>query len=491
MIVVFVHGWSVTDTDTYGRLPEALVAEAGKVGLGIDVQHVWLGRYVSFNDDVKMADVVIGFEKALREVLPWENNGALSEFSCITHSTGGPVVREWVEAYYGAGRLNELPLRHLVMLAPANHGSALAVIGKERIGRIKALFEGVEPGKKILEWLSLGSADQWRLSRSFLKYRQNGSRFFPFVLTGQTIDRHFYDFLNPYLKEIGSDGVVRVACANMNYCMLTLAETDDVVVNTHFPSRSANVLHLVGEKGRRLIDDKGQPLVGSDGHSLLDADCRPDPVALGVISRASHSGDDIGIMKSVKVENVADKPVVGEILRCLKVTSWGEYGTRRAELQTSTIQNQASDNESRTHRYMNLVFRVVDDQNNPVNDFDLYLLAGSDFDPDKLPEGFFVDRQRNVETPNCLVYYMDYDIMAGIKDGKFGLRLVARPDKGFARYKPVELRTEGKVLAGVLQPNQTTYVEIVLKRRVDENVFRLDPETQPRRDFSGISPATP
>lgn len=40
MIVLFVHGWSVTDTSTYGRLPEALSAQASNYDLDIDIQHI-------------------------------------------------------------------------------------------------------------------------------------------------------------------------------------------------------------------------------------------------------------------------------------------------------------------------------------------------------------------------------------------------------------------------------------------------------------------
>ena len=81
------------------------------------------------------------------------NQSRIQEFSCITHSTGGPVVREWVDRFYGARKLRELPLKHLVMLAPANHGSALAVLGKQRLSRMKSWFQGVEPGQKVLDWL--------------------------------------------------------------------------------------------------------------------------------------------------------------------------------------------------------------------------------------------------------------------------------------------------------------------------------------------------
>jgi hypothetical protein len=44
------------------------------------------------------------------------------------------------------------------------------------------------------------------------------------VLSGQGIDTKFYDFLNSYLVEPGSDGVVRICGANLNYRYLALEQ---------------------------------------------------------------------------------------------------------------------------------------------------------------------------------------------------------------------------------------------------------------------------
>ncbi len=137
MLVVFVHGWGVTDTSTYGQLPEALATQAEEYKLQIEIKHIWLGRYISFHDDVSVVDVARAFHCALHDQIP-DSAGEISDFSCITHSTGGPVVREWLDHFYGASQLSKSPLRHLVMLAPANHGSPLAALGKKRVGRIKA-----------------------------------------------------------------------------------------------------------------------------------------------------------------------------------------------------------------------------------------------------------------------------------------------------------------------------------------------------------------
>jgi hypothetical protein len=214
MIVVFVHGWSVTSTDTYGGLPAALVKNA-PANLDLQITHLYLGKYISFADEVKVDDIARGMQHALSaEVLPKLAKG--ERFACITHSTGGPIVRKWIDLYH-RGKLERCPLGHLVMLAPANHGSALAQLGKGRLARMKFFADGVEPGTGVLDWLELGSDQSWALNCDWLEYDSVPAGLYPFVLTGQKIDRTMYDNLNAYTDEAGSDGVVRVGGANMNY----------------------------------------------------------------------------------------------------------------------------------------------------------------------------------------------------------------------------------------------------------------------------------
>ena len=59
LLVVFVHGWSVTSTDTYGGLPQRLAAESADHRLAITVKEVFLGKYVSFKDEVRIVDFII------------------------------------------------------------------------------------------------------------------------------------------------------------------------------------------------------------------------------------------------------------------------------------------------------------------------------------------------------------------------------------------------------------------------------------------------
>ena len=137
-----------------------------------------------------------------------------------------------------------------------------------------------------------------------------------------------------------------------------------------------------------------------------------------------------------------------------------------------------------------LIFNLHDDQGHSFDrdDFDIYLLAGRSYQPRMLPKGFFMDRQLNAAT-NRLVYYLNADKMKLVKNGLFGIRIVARPSSGFASYFAGEFRSEGVSSEEIIVPNQTTYVDITLKRQVDKNVFRFDPASQPRRSFRKLQPA--
>ena len=224
-VVVFVHGWSVTHTATYGGLPERLQAEAAEAGVSISLREIFLGKYVSFRDEVRVGDVARAFEAAVAREL----SGLLTRRGrcvCITHSIGGPVLREWWRRYY-AGRGRRCPMSHLVMLAPANFGSALAQLGQRRLSRIKSWLKGVEPGTGVLDWLELGSPEAWELNRDWTRAgagRVGARSVFPFVITGQKIDRTMYDHLVPLTAELGSDGVVRVASADLNASYVRLEQ---------------------------------------------------------------------------------------------------------------------------------------------------------------------------------------------------------------------------------------------------------------------------
>lgn len=464
MKLIFVHGWSVTHTNTYGDLPESIAARAAARGLQIDIAHIYLGKYISFDDEVTVDDIARALNFALGELAG--NGDVIQPFSCITHSTGGPIVRHWVEKYYGSSGLSNLPLNHLVMLAPANHGSSLAILGKERVGRLKAWFSGVEPGQRVLDWLCLGSEGQWTLNEAYLRYAPARHGFYPFVLSGQGIDTSFYDFLNSYLVENGSDGVVRVAGANMNYRYLALKQTSEPI------EPRSRIMKLSYTKNRPVRFSRNIPL--------------------GVFHNFSHSGGKMGIM-AVKAKRDSHHLIVSEVLDCLAVDSADAYADRATQLRAFTEEEQRKKpmgKKGTVGRYSMLVFRISDHLGNVIeaDDFDIYLLGGPRYKKDQLPDGFFVDRQMNKKS-NSLVYYINADTMARLKEGLYGIRVVVRPEKGFSYYMQGEFRSEGIPVDKVFAPNETTYIDVTVNRQVDKNVFGFSPASSGRESFKNTKPS--
>jgi len=271
LVIAFVHGYSVTSFDTYGELPLRIRNEALARGLDVKIEQVFLARYITFHDKVLLSDVARALEQAVQEQLPKGKR-----FVMVTHSTGGPLVRTWWRDFYQQFR-KECPMSHLFMLAPANHGAALAQLGKTKLSRVKSWIDGLEPGQGILNWLELGSNEAWKLNMDWIFHNEQAIRdtqVFPFVVTAQNIDRKMYDHINSYTGEVGSDGVVRVASASINSAYLLLVQSD--IEPTH-------------SKGERL------PL-------LVREFRHTNQTPLLVLRHKSHSGDDMGIMRSVKKE---------------------------------------------------------------------------------------------------------------------------------------------------------------------------------------------
>lgn len=426
MELVFVHGYGVRNTATYGELPSRLEQEMARRGLEVRVDHIYLGKYVSFNDSVTLDDLSRAFDAAVREK-------GLRDFACITHSTGGPLVRNWVDKMGGLG-----VMKHLIMLAPANHGSALAQLGKGRLSRIKAFFESVEPGQKILDWLELGSEEQWELNRNWMDTDWPNHGLFPFVLTGQTIDRKMYDHLNSYTGEPGSDGVVRVAAANLN----------------------ADFVRLMQQADHSL-----EPVFWKRGHEA----------ALQILPGISHGGKTRGIMTSVGLNGT--HPTVNAILDCLAVKNEADYEMTRDLFALRSAEVQQADRE--TSQYSMLCFRVIDNTNQPIEDYDLVFTAGEPSSPDQLPKGFFRDRQRNLKHPWRLTYYLDHQKLETVP---IGFEVIARPQEGLVRYEKASIRAHK--MGAILRPNETMMIEIVLRRLVDRNCFQLTENRAPE-DISG------
>ncbi|HEX7046262.1 MAG TPA: alpha/beta fold hydrolase [Gammaproteobacteria bacterium] len=482
MIVVLVHGWSVRNTETYGELPARLRREAKRnPELALDVRNLWLSKYISFHNEVQLEDISRAFEAALRREL----GDALGQrpVAIVTHSTGGPVVRDWLQRFY-VNRRKRAPISHLVMLAPANFGSPLAQLGRSRLARLKTWFNGVEPGLGVLDWLELGSPESLALNIEWMKTapRLVKQGIFSFVLTGASIDHSLYDHLNSYTGELDSDGVVRVACANLNFRHVTLRQAAP-------PARKPKELSLAVANESVLKD-----------------------VPLAILPGMAHSGDDCGILRSIRNRD-DEHPTVMALLDCLHVKTARDYRTLRDVFENTSavvlarqrvdVRNLPGpfDRKRIKDPCSQVIFRVRDQEGYAVKDFELLLSADGD-DPDRLPPGFFVDRQQNRRDPATLTYYLNAARMLGddplVHEGEvlrgalpaaegLGLCIQPYPADGFVHYLAGRLPVSREFLRSLVVPHQTTVVDIELHRVVHEGTYRLT-RRHDSEDFTEAKP---
>jgi len=467
--LVFVHGWSVTNTSTYGQLPQQLQQQAAAAGFALTLADIWLSEYVSFDDAVTMPDLVRAFDHALRDLHLLD-----ASFACITHSTGGPVVREWLRAQRDKPATHStIKLSHLVMLAPANFGSALAQLGKGLLGRLKAWFGGVEPGQRILDWLELGSAESLSLNLDYIHSDDPVKRGqFLFVLTGDRPDRKLYDHLNSYTGEDGSDGVVRIAAANLNAHHAVLSPQANARGDTDTLTLNLN---------------------------------RSPRCAFKLIADAAHSGDERGIMTS------AAPATVQAILRCLQVRSVDDYESLCDAFERENTARDADKVElepagpfsPRVHIHdprSLLIVRLTDEAGEPLTGAGFLFTAGAQASPDLLPAGFLLDRQANSRQRTTISLFLDHSLLAGDdrvadpRNSRKTLRPAVASHRPYgASVQPVDLgglvhhalarSAAGDDLFAMLGPHQTTVLDVVLPRKIHEGVFRLTQTLTPQ-DFS-------
>jgi pimeloyl-ACP methyl ester carboxylesterase len=228
--VLIVHGWS-DSYESFQPLKSLLVAA------GYQTTQVFLGTYASMRDDVTFDDLATGLQRRFVEM---GKNGTLTlkpfSLDIIVHSTGGPVVRHWLNHYLNdvcKGDLARCPVRSLIMLAPANFGSRLAAQGKSALAKLfkGGMGTGFQTGKRILEGLELGSPVLWRIAEGDLfagerRYPCTPAGPFVFVMSGSETYGHLKGLVAKGANENGSDGTIRAAAASLNSIKIDLNYTN-------------------------------------------------------------------------------------------------------------------------------------------------------------------------------------------------------------------------------------------------------------------------
>ena len=473
--IAIVHGWSDT-SESFEPLVQFLE------GNGFEAVPLWLGDYISLDDDVKVEDVA----KRMQQVVTEKKADGLSDsFDLIVHSTGGLVARQWLAMFYADGK--GCPVKRLLMLAPANYGSRLASMGQSMLGRlVKGWKNWFHTGKEMLTALELGSRFQWDLAQRDLfvpkgqesapsPYGPEGV--WPFVIVGT---HPYTSELRKIVNENGSDGTVRVPAANLNARGVTIDFSHDELnpkVSLWQPRHGTLQFPLA------VLPDRT--------HASI---ITPDE---NEVNSAPASGKLLG-------------ELILEALACLDMSKYSAIQQRWATLTEETA-SLASDIDKRAavfprrpildvfksdvepaffHQYLQAVVRVVDDHGVDVPDYFLEFF-GPDSKTDHEAVYFHSQVVEDVH-PNgsARCFYVDrtdlvtnyYNLIPEGKKREVAMSISATaPGDNISYFRNSRVGAAGHLVVHQesnpeqrwLQRNATHFVEIIIPRTPKDSVFKL------------------
>ena len=458
--LVLLHGWN-----DEGKSFERLVGHLRKrLGAG-RIQRIVIGDYLSKDDALRFDDLQAALDRA------WTLHGLprdVASVDLVVHSTGGLVIRDWLVRHFSP---DKAPVKHLVMLAPANFGSPLAHMGRSMLGRITNGFFSrqagqavLETGANILRGLELASPFSWALAMRD-RFAAGESMYAPgrmlcTVLCGNT----GYGGIRSLANEEGGDGTVRLATANLNcgHMQIAFREKERDAGRVTVPE----VVDYRQSSGRcafRILDGLDHSAIKLDAAESRLSRGQRDTLAL--IERALTVDDD----------------------------AFGDF-CDECDAANQALTRQPGDRRGKAG-FQNTVVRVRDQFDVPVED---YLIEF--YDPNR-PDGGGLARTihesairkvHNYQADTSLrSLYIDtarlYDAVERA-DTRLGMSITAEPmldeDEHNARHTPAGFRTladediedlclDVDQLRALFQPHRTLLVEICLHRSQADNVFRL------------------
>lgn len=443
--LVIIHGWS-DNADSFRGLARQL-AQPKPDGIGVKVTEIHLGDYISLDDQVTFADLVDALDRA------WDDRelprGPYS-VDAIVHSTGALLIRDWIAR---SNDPSQVPIKRLLMLAPANFGSPIAHTGRSLIGRALKGWQGArlfETGAQLLKGLELASPYTWELaSRDLFTDKQyyGPGRVLCTALVGNT----GYSGIRSVANRPGSDGTVRVSTANMHAVRLTLDFTGD----------PAQTVSAVDSRER---DDAAFAIVDGENHGSITEPRRgPDDQVRWDLIVGALSVDDNGF------------------------DAWRERLRKHTEAVTQVCEEQSGDNK---HGYQNIVVRVVDHHKVPVTDYVIEFYVNEDRterekrltrllqeDVVKDVHVYSDDRSMRSMLIDCTRLF---DVMSNPAD-LLKLSITAHPEvaTGSVGYRTYTGRDIGSLsldhdeLRGLFQAHRTVLITLRLRRYQSDDLFRF------------------
>ena len=412
--IVILHGWSDVSA-SFEPLAKLLRAKLK----GRDISIIHLADYLSMEDEIRFDDIVSAMEIAWRRNELPTGKGSVD---AIVHSTGGPVIRDWLQRNYGP---DDAPIRHLVMLAPANFGSPLAHKGRSLSGRIWKGFivkrpQGAvfETGTRILKGLELASPYTWDLAERD-RFEDGGEMYSPGnVLCTVLVGQDAGGVSNAIADEDGWDGTVRVATANMDCARMRVvvpADLSDADAVVHEPEMSSGMTAF-GVLDRH--DHGSIKLAQTEGRSLAQVERtrRYSDLLSDIVMALTVSDDDFERWQNT---------LAGRNRKLLS----------RAERARS----------SEKHGYQNIVVRVQDQYGVGVEDF---LVEFFEKDDDRSP---IFEEAPSSRVPEC-PHLLRRSVVSQLLHRLYRAISQYRQDRRVPGNKRHRASRDGRASAGRLRP---------------------------------------
>ena len=414
--VFLIHGWSVSDTTTYQALHKKLAEN------GFDLHEIYLGRYVSLEDEVEIRDIARALQRALEEQL---GKDWTTPFHIITHSTGALVSKQWIVSHYTGKFAAKKPLRNIVFLAGPHFGSRLAHHGHSMLAQ--AAYLG-DTGKQVLNALELGSEFSWQINHAWLdspNWKTKGVR--PYNLIGDRVvkpwTQAFQAKIFPAGYEQGSDMVVRVAAGNLNFKRFEL-------------SHRTKKLKPIGAI---------------------------EQIPFGVLADYTHSGPDHGIMNSITSRSTPQNHLgLRLILKCLNVKTNAHYAGARDALATETRKTRR-----KRPGFAQLDFRFLDEDGHPVVDYAFKLGAVVNDKPK--PSKTVVHTHKNTTAENHFTAFIQ--IKALEPKYAYFIQIESKVKSDLVGYEKFEIAAPIQQITELVTEDQTTQIDIILSREPSSNLF--------------------
>lgn len=332
-MLVIVHGWN--EGRGSGRALARRLAALPPEGIGEQVTTLCPGDDLRVDDATRFADLAAALDRA------WRRRGLprrARSVDVVTHGPAALIVREWMTQYFAPG---EVPIRRLLMLAPTNFGTPLAQGGRSLIGRALRGWQGSSlpaVGAGLREALALAGPYTEALAQ---RDCFGGQRWYGpgGVLATVLCGNCGLPGIAAVGNRPGTDGVTRLACANLNALRIG-------------------------------VDFSGPPTVAP----ALSQSRPPCTVAFGIadgedhLSIAGRAGGPRRARTLALMRRALSVDDAGYPDWCSELQAHNQAVTEIAEARDGT----------HYHSFHNAVLRAVDDAGFPVRDYVVELYVNDD-----------------------------------------------------------------------------------------------------------------